>query len=249
MSETRRAAALAALVCCLLSPAAAAGAGERTVLGHSVQGRPLVATLSGDPEAPLRVLVVGCVHGDEPAGLRVARRLLAAPPLRRAALWIVPTLNPDGLAAGTRGNTHGVDLNRNFPYGWRPLEGLEYSGPRPLSEPESRAAASLTRRLRPDLTIWFHQPFGLVDRSGGDPAIERRFAQLAGLPMGSIPRPPGSASSWQNRVLPRSTAFVVELPAVVGSPLVSRAARSVRALAAELASPGISPQSAPVATR
>jgi murein peptide amidase A len=195
--------------------------------------------VSGDSTAPLRVLVVGTVHGDEPAGVRVARRLIAAPSQRRVALWVVPTLNPDGLAAGTRGNARGVDLNRNFPFAWRPLDGLEYSGAGPLSEPESRAAAGLTRRLRPDLTIWFHQPFGLVDRSGGTPSIERRFAQLIGLPYRGIHRPPGSASSWQNRLLPQSTAFVVELPATVGSPLVGRAARAVRALAAELASPGV----------
>jgi murein peptide amidase A len=237
-------AALAVLACCLLGATGGVAAAERTTIGHSVQGRPIAAVLNGSAKAPLRVLVVGCVHGDEAAGLRVARRLVNAPPLRRAALWIVPTLNPDGLAAGTRGNARGVDLNRNFPFGWRPLGGLEYSGPRPLSEPESRAAADLTRRLRPDLTIWFHQPFGLVDRSGGDPAVERRFAQLAGLPLGSIPRPPGSATSWQNRLLPQGSAFVVELPATVGGSLVRSSARAVRALAGELASPKVAQQSA-----
>ncbi len=225
------------LACCLLAAAGTASAGERTTIGHSLQGRPIVATTSGSAGAPLRVLVVGCVHGDEAAGIRVARRLIANPSLPRVALWVVPSLNPDGVAAGTRGNARGVDLNRNFPFGWRPLEGLEYSGPRPLSEPESRAAARLTRRLRPDLTIWFHQPFGLVDRSGGDPVVERRFADLLGLPLVGLPRPPGSASSWQNRVLPGSTAFVVELPAVASGALIRRAARAVRALASEWASP------------
>ena len=225
------------LACCLFwSLTGTAAAGERETIGHSVEGRPIVATVSGDAEAPLRVLVVGCVHGNEPAGIPVARRLIASPPLRRARLWVVPSLNPDGVAAGTRGNAHGVDLNRNFPFDWRPLEGLEYSGPGPLSEPESRAAARLIRRIAPDLTIWFHQPFGLVDRSGGEPAVERRFAELIGLPYAGIPRPPGSVSSWQNRTWPRGTAFVAELPAFVGAPLVARATRAVRALAGELAS-------------
>jgi protein MpaA len=235
-----RIAVLPALLCCLLCfPAATALAGKREAIGYSVQGRPIVAQVSGDPDSPLRVLVVGCVHGNEPAGIRVARRLIASSAPRGVELWVVPTLNPDGLAAGTRGNARAVDLNRNFPFDWRPLDGLEYSGTGPLSEPESRAAARLTRRLRPGLTIWFHQPFGLVDRSGGDPTAERRFAQLAGLPLGSIPRPPGSASSWQNQVLPQSTAFVVELPAIVGAGLVKRSARAVRALASEWASPGL----------
>jgi protein MpaA len=213
------------------------------VVGHSVRSRPIVATLKGDPQAPERVLVVGCIHGDETAGMRVAQRLLGAAAPPRTALWIVPTLNPDGVAAGTRGNAHGVDLNRNFPFAWRPLDGGEYSGPRPLSEPESRAAERLIGKLRPDLTIWFHQPFGLVDRSGGDPAVERRFAQLSGLPLVDLRRYPGSASSWQNHTQ-GGTAFVVELPPAVPGGLVARAAAAVLTIAAEYASPAVSPAAA-----
>jgi protein MpaA len=225
---------------CLLAPLAEpAAAAERMTVGHSLRGRPLVATLNGDPSAPARVLVIGCVHGNEPAGMRVARRLIASAPRRDAALWIVPSLNPDGVAAGTRGNARGVDLNRNFPFGWRPLGGLEYSGPRALSEPESRTARRLILRLRPDLTIWFHQPFGLVDRSGGDPLVERRYSQLVGLPLARLSRPPGSASSWQNRTLPASTAFVVELPPVASGELIGRAASAVLTLASEQGSPAV----------
>ena len=226
------------LTMCWLSggPIEIASAAERAVIGHSVLGRPIVATVSGDPQAPDRFLVIGCVHGNEPAGVRVARRLLASSRPRDAALWVVPSLNPDGLAAGTRGNARGVDLNRNFPFAWRPLDGLEYSGAHPLSEPESRAAWRLIRRLRPDVTIWFHQPFGLVDRSGGNPVIERRYAELSGLPLVGLRRYPGSASSWQNHALPRSTAFVVELPTTVGSGLVGRAATALTTLADEYAS-------------
>jgi murein peptide amidase A len=216
-------------------PVDAASAGERLAIGHSVRGRPIAATVSGDPNAADRFLVIGCVHGNEPAGIRVARRLIAGGRPGDAALWIVPSLNPDGVAAGTRGNAHGVDLNRNFPFAWRPLDGLEYSGPRPLSEPESRAASRLIRRIEPDVTIWLHQPFGLVDRSGGNPAIERRFAELTGLPLVGLPPHPGTATSWQNHALPKSTAFVVELPPRVPGGLVRRAATAIATLIHEYA--------------
>jgi murein peptide amidase A len=221
-----------------LVAAAAADAAERerTVIGQSLRGRPLVATVLGARDAATRVLVVGCVHGNETAGIRVARRLLAAAPVRDAALWVIPSLNPDGVAAGTRGNARGVDINRNFPFEWRPLRGLEYSGAHPLSEPESRAAWRLIRRMRPQVTIWFHQPFGLVDRSGGTAAIERRYAELVGLPLARLARPPGSVSSWQNHALPSGSAFVVELPPIVSASLVRRAARAVTRLASEYAS-------------
>jgi protein MpaA len=82
--------------------------------------------------------------------------------------------------------------------------------------------------VRPQVTIWFHQPLGLVDESGGSIAIERRFARLAGLPLRRLTRYPGSAAGWQNHRLPRSTAFVVELPP--GSPWSARATRYAHAV-------------------
>jgi len=239
--SSRQALTVLAASCGLLLLAPLARAAERSVIGHSVDGRPIVAVRSGTADPALKVVVFGCIHGDETAGMRVARRLIAAPAPRGVELWVVPTLNPDGVAADTRGNAHGVDLNRNWPYDWTHLSGGEYSGSGPLSEPESRAGRRFLSRVQPDLTIWFHQPFGIVDRSGGDPFVERRFSELIGLPLVRLHgRYPGSATRWQNHTFPGTTAFVTELPASVSGALVGRAAAAVRTLAAELASPDLS---------
>jgi len=186
----------------------------RTTLGHSVRGRAIEAVHIDSAGARRAVLVVGCVHGNEPAGIAIARRLDRE---RRPGLdlWVIDDLNPDGVAADTRQNADRVDLNRNFPEHWRPIGhpgDQQYSGPHALSEPESRIADALIERVRPAVSIWFHQPLDVVDESGGDPGVERRFAALSGLPLRRLTRYPGSAVGWQDQTLPGTTAFVVELP-------------------------------------
>ena len=210
---------------------------RRLLLGYSVQHRPIGVQMVGTGVGRTRVLVVGCIHGNERAGIAVARRLDAMVPPTGVDLWVLDDLNPDGAAADTRQNAHGVDLNRNFPYRWLAAGrrgDQQYPGPGPLSEPEARIADRLVLRLRPQITIYFHQPLGLVDDSGGDPRIERRFAALSGLPLHRLTRYPGSAVGWQNHRLPGSTAFVVELPAGEPTPAsATRLARAVLALARE----------------
>src|SRR5207245_11462808 len=135
----------------------------------------------------------------------------------------------------TRQNAHGVDLNRNFPYRWQRLGrpgDLQYSGPHALSEPESQIAYRLILAARPRITIWFHQPRGVVDDSSGSRSIEARFSKLTGLPLGSLTRYPGSAMGWQNHALPDTTAFVVELhPGRLSAHSVMRFAHAVVSLA------------------
>jgi murein peptide amidase A len=182
-------------------------------VGRSVEGRAIRALVVGASSAARAVLVVGCIHGDEPTGEAITRRLRSARPPAGVALWLVDESNPDGCRAGTRQNADGVDLNRNSTWHWRPLSAPFYSGPRPLSEPESRAINRLVRRVHPALTIWYHQHAALVDDSGGDRAVERRYARLVGLPFRHLGDYPGSITSWQNATFPGTTAFVVELPA------------------------------------
>jgi protein MpaA len=213
-----------------------AQAPHRMLLGHSTHGRPIYATELGDPNARRKVLVVGCIHGNETAGIAVVRRLVHGAPIAHVDLWLVGDLNPDGVGAGTRQNGRGVDLNRNFPWHWKPLGprgSQQYSGTRALSEPESRVAHALITRLRPAVTIWFHQPLAVVDDSGGSRSLEHRFARLAGLPLRRLTRYPGSAASWQDARFAGTTAFVVELPGGrPGSAAVARYARAVTGVAA-----------------
>jgi protein MpaA len=215
------------------SPAAAAPQPRRQIIGRSVQGRPLLAYTLGSATASRRVLVIGCIHGDEPAGIGPALALLRAQPGPGVEVVVVPDANPDGWVHGTRQNARGVDLNRNFPYAWRQLGrrgDQQYSGTGPLSEPESSALAALVRRVRPTVTVWFHQPLGLVDLSGGSVATETRFARLAGLGLRQLPRYPGSATGWQNHGWPGSTAFVVELPRPAGAAALARVLSALRDL-------------------
>jgi protein MpaA len=221
-----------------LALAPAASAAPET-FGHSAHGRPLKLEWVGERTAPRVVLVVGAIHGNELAGRAVTRRLRRAKPPRGTALALVQDLNPDGAVAHRRQNGRGVDLNRNFPVAWRgdgrPF-GTYFPGPAPLSEPEARALAKLVRRIRPAATIYYHQHMGLVDRSGGDPALERLYARRCGLPYREIGALPGTATRWQNRTFPDASAFVVELRAGrLTSTGVSRHERAVLAVARALA--------------
>jgi protein MpaA len=203
----------------------------RELIGRSVRGRPIYAYSLGPPGSK-PVLVVGCTHGNESAGLAIVTALRKLLPPIGVDLWLVPTINPDGMAARTVGNAHGVNLNRNFPYAWRHLGGTgrSNSGPRPLSEPESRALHRFLLRVKPRLAIWFHQHLAVVDDSQGSRGLERTFGHLVGLPLRRLTDYPGSITNWENHRFPGSTAFVTELPP---GPLTrTRALRYARAILA-----------------
>jgi protein MpaA len=204
-------------------------------LGRSVRGRPIRAFVLGDSQAERRVLVVGCIHGNERAGIAVTRRLARGAIPAGTAFWIIHNVNPDGAALGVRQNARGVDLNRNFGSEWRPIGRRwdpQYSGPGPWSEPETRLVRTLVLRVRPDVTLWFHQPQALVRAWGGSVRAARRYARLARVPYRSIRWPAGTAPNWQNHRFRGTASFVVELPAGrLSARAAARYARAVRALA------------------
>jgi murein peptide amidase A len=202
-------------------------------IGRSGQGRPIVAVRVGDPHGR-QLLVVGCIHGTECAGIAITRALEQTH--TTADLWIVPDLNPDGYAHGTRQNAYGVDLNANWSSGWqaggRPWD-FSYPGPRPFSETETRIARNLILRIHPEATVWYHQHMNLVWARGPSTSAGRAYARTAGMRFYHHPWLHGTATNWQNHHLLGTTSFTVELPAGQLTPQqVRRQVRAVLALAA-----------------
>jgi len=154
------------------------------VLGTSVQGRKILAYHLGEP-GKKKVVLISLMHGNEPAPRRILANLIDGPPIHDVNLWVVPVYNPDGFAHHTRKNAHGVDPNRNYPYKWAPLNGNYESGPRPASEPETRAMMRFLSRVKPAYVLSFHQPLHAVDITER-PQFSKRVARALGLPMSRL---------------------------------------------------------------
>lgn len=145
-------------------------------IGTSVENRSLSVAQTGN--GPLRVYLIGGVHGDEIEG-RSAIEYLGQATAGVATLRILRDLNPDGTAANRRGNARDVDLNRNWPA--RNFEPGASGGPMPLSEPETRALEQDLRAFRPDLVIALHSTAigPLVNYDGPAASLAAVFAEQA----------------------------------------------------------------------
>ncbi len=160
--------------------------------GRPVKALAIGTALRDDDPRPT-ILLNGGHHGDELIATSVvmdaARSLLTDKHLKKArdklVFWCVPIVNPDGLhmflqtsvragrknghdadGDGQRGIHDGVDLNRNYPFGWRttasmgpkgeePL-GRMFPGPGPGSEPETQGMMELAARERFVASVSYH---------------------------------------------------------------------------------------------
>ncbi len=88
---------------------------------------PLIKIVLGEGN-PLRAIISGGIHGDEPAGVHTICAFLEEKHYQeftdRWELTLLPCINPSGFEAGTRNNHDNIDLNRKFKDTGTPAEVL-----------------------------------------------------------------------------------------------------------------------------
>ncbi len=199
----------------------------QTAEDQSEQGRHLLfkeyPPLKGrKPQA--RILVLGGIHGDEYSSVSIMFKWIAKLDKYHSGLfhWIVvPLVNPDGLLQkkSQRGNSHNVDLNRNFPNGKDHQDTLNYwitkahknprryPGKSALSESESRWMHRLINHFKPNAIVSVHAPYGIVDFDG-PPEPPRKLGSLHLHLLGTYP---GSLGNYAGKHL-QIPVVTVELP-------------------------------------
>jgi Zinc carboxypeptidase len=188
-------------------------AGELRQIGSSAKGRPIMAVRYGD--GPRTVLVVGTTHGDEEGGLRVLLRVRSLSLPEEITLWVIPTMNPDGLALDTRFLANGADPNRQAP-----------------TQLEQQAVYDFALAARPSLTVWYHQNYGWVGASGASTAPATRYQSMTGL--GTLHHSGDCAKGFMWCPIDDalgSSSILVELPDVLTPADVQIHARALLAVA------------------
>ncbi len=168
-------------------------------IGYTQRGRAINAYFFGN--GTTSVLYVGAIHGNEASASYILQDLIdyleansRVIPADKQVV-IVPTINPDGLAARSRFNANGVNLNRNFNTAdWKKdindTGGLKESGggSEPMSERETKAIAGLAARLRPQLVVSYHAVGSVVianQSAGYSTGKAREYSSLVGYRNGT----------------------------------------------------------------
>lgn len=211
-------------------PAAVCAKAQLTPLAaKSALGRPLFQRDVISPNAHLRVLVIGGIHGDELSSTSLVLHWIgAAVETPSNVHWrFVPLMNPDGMMLDkpTRTNSHGVDLNRNFPTpNWdreAPIywsqrtqkDPRRYPGPKPLSEPEAKWLHDEMESWKPNLIVSVHAPYGVLDFDGPTVPPQR----LGRLYLDQVGIFPGSLGNYGG-VHKKVPVVTIELPSALRTP-------------------------------
>ena len=144
------------------------------------------------------VLVLGCMHGDEPQGEYLINEYIKSN--TDTKLMFVPCVNPDGVKAKTRVNSNGVDINRNFPTkNWELTEKNEFfGGNTPASEIETKFLVEIIEKYKPKFILTLHAPYKVVNYDGDALEIAEKISEIINYPVeSSIGYPtPGSFGTW-----------------------------------------------------
>lgn len=163
-------------------------------IGTSTQGRPINAYYFGS--GATSVLYTGAIHGSEASTKTLMERWIqdldakARTIPAHISVVVVPMINPDGIARGSRTNANNVDLNRNFATSdWQkdittvnnqPFPGG--GGESAMSEPEIKAISTLAQRLRPKVILSYHSIGSVVaaNQAGNSAGLATTYSQLSG---------------------------------------------------------------------
>ncbi|HYN83856.1 MAG TPA: DUF2817 domain-containing protein [Pyrinomonadaceae bacterium] len=225
------------------SPAATRQARRDLELGLSCLKRQIRASVFGTGRR--NILVLGAVHGDEPASATLAEAFIASlereSPPEDLTVVVVPVVNPDGIQAQTRYNGCGVDVNRNFPTAsWNAdAEDARYNpGKSPASEPETRLIIELVEKYKPELIVSVHAPLHCVNWDGPAERVAEAMAEANGYPLkAGIGYPtPGSLGAYAG-VERRIPAVTLELPPTTSDETIRLNVNALRAALKHLAAP------------
>ena len=165
-----------------------------STIGYSSQGRPINAYFFGG--GGTSVVYTGAIHGNEVSTYSLMNAWIqdleanARDIPKNKTIVVVPAINPDGLASGSRTNARNVDLNRNFATSdWKkdittvnntPFKGG--GGKAPMSEPETKAIAGLVQRLHPALVLSYHSIGGVLaaNQAGRSNSLAANYSRLSG---------------------------------------------------------------------
>jgi len=207
-----------------------------STIGYSVQNRPINAYYFGDGATTM--LFTGAIHGNEVSSKYLMDALVSyleehareIPSDRRVV--VVPMVNPDGVAAGTRYNAHNVNLNRNFATtnwvsdtvvsGGSVEQGA--GGSSALSEPESAALTTFTQNLQPRLVVTYHSQGSLINSNdvGIAATLGPQYAAMTKYKFVSSDATTGAfgfemTGTYEDWLAERSTpAILIELPTNTG---------------------------------
>lgn len=188
---------------------------QKKVIGYSVEHRPITAYLLGDAKASKTEMIIGNMHGDERFGSQTVNAMINGPKISGIKVWVIPTINPDGLAHDNRDNAHGVDLNGNFPNRWHSTaKGRYWSGPSANSEPETKAIYSFVASVKPQYLVSLHCPLFAVDNEDVKSSVlQHNLAKDLDLPIKHLSRATvshGTMVGYINDTVAPTAAITIE---------------------------------------
>lgn len=164
--------------------------------GTSIAGVPLSVYLPSTWGNRRRLIIAG-IHGEEAETTNLLSYVFRSIRPEFLTCAVILCVNPDGMIRGTRGNTNGVDLNRNFPSSdWRvgitttrwenglPSDTELHTGTHPASEPEVQALIDLISEHGIEEIVSIHAPLGCVNYEQTEEwAISDELSRRLALPI------------------------------------------------------------------